>query len=138
MRGRSVGALVTLITGLLALMLVLMFFLAAMAAMERQRLASNDLAAVHEASSLLAAKQAVRIEAGFLGAALEAPLPATAQDRAHLLSLHKAAAPLLAAIRLSDGPLSSKSSATRSGSAGWIMRRAPPACMRISAPRPGG
>ena len=100
MRGRSVGALVTLITGLLAMMLVLMFFVAAMTAMEQQRLASNDLKAVQEAGELLAAKQAVRIEAGFLGAALETPLPATTQDRAHLLSLHRGAAPLLAAIRL--------------------------------------
>ena len=104
MRGRSVGALVTLITGLLAMMLVLVFFVAAMSAMEQQRLASDDLKAVQEAGSLLAAKQAVRIEAGFLGAALETPLPATAEDRAHLMALHQAAAPLLAAIRLSDGP----------------------------------
>ncbi len=133
------------------MMLVLMFFLAAMAAMERQRLASNDLAAVHEASSLLAAKQAVRIEAGFLGAALEAPLPATAQDRAHLLSLHNAAAPLLAAIRLSDGPPGEQAKFEQRRAAfpanrprrvpvqqAGLCRRAPPACMRIFAPQPGG
>jgi signal transduction histidine kinase len=86
------------------MMLVLVFLVAAMAAMEQQRLVSNDLKAVQEAGALLAAKQALRIEAGFLGAALETPLPATAQDQAHLLSLHKSAAPLLAAIRLPDGP----------------------------------
>lgn len=103
MRGRSVGAVVTVVTGLLATMLVLMFFLAAMAAMEQQRLASNDLKAVQEAGSLLAAKQAVRLESGFLGAALETSSPATVQDQAHLLSLHQAAAPLLAAIHLPDG-----------------------------------
>jgi hypothetical protein len=82
----------------------MMFFVAALAAMEQQRLVSNDLKAVQEAGALLAAKQAVRLEAGFLGAALETRSPATAQDQAHLLSLHKAAAPLLAAIRLPDGP----------------------------------
>src|SRR5689334_9959139 len=100
MRGRSVGAVVTVVTGLLATMLVLMFLVAALAAMEQQRLASNDLEAVQEAGSLLAVKQAVRLESGFLGAALETRSPATDQDRAHLLSLHQAAAPLLAAIRL--------------------------------------
>ena len=104
MRGRSVGALVTLITGLLAMMLVLVFLVAAMTAMEQQRLVSNDLKAVQEAGALLAVKQALRIESGFLGAALENRLPATIQDQAHLLSLHKAAAPLLAAIRFPDGP----------------------------------
>ncbi len=100
MRG-SVGALVTTITGLLAMMLVLVFFVAALSAMEQQRVASNDLNSVNEAGRLLAAKQAVRIEAGFIGAALDAPSPATAQDRAHLMSLHKASSPLLDAISLS-------------------------------------
>ncbi len=101
MRRRSVGALVTTITGLLATMLVLVFFVAALSAMEQQRAASNDLDSVNEAGQLLAAKQAVRIESGFIGAALDAPGPATAQDQTHLMALHKASSPLLDAISLS-------------------------------------
>lgn len=104
MRRRSVGALVTTITGLLATMLVLVFFVAALSAMEQQRVASNDLDSVNEAGRLLAAKQAVRIEAGFIGAALDAPGPATAQDRAHLMALHSTSSPLLDAISLSGAP----------------------------------
>jgi signal transduction histidine kinase len=103
MRGRSVGALVTVITGLLATMLVMMFFVAALAAMEQQRLASRDLDSVHEAGRLLTAKQAVRIEAGFVGAALEAASPATAQDLAHLTALHQASQARLAAITFPAG-----------------------------------
>lgn len=103
MRG-SVGALVTTITGLLAMMLVLVFFVAALSAMEQQRVASNDLNSVNEAGRLLAAKQAVRIESGFIGAALDAPGPATAQDLAHLMALHKASSPLLDAISLPGAP----------------------------------
>ena len=104
MRGRSVGALVTTITGLLAMMLVLVFFVAALSAMEQQRAATNDLNSVNEAGRLLAAKQAVRIEAGFVGAALDTPSPATAQDRAHLIALHKVSSPLLDAVSLSGAP----------------------------------
>ncbi|OAI44680.1 hypothetical protein AYO42_04490 [Rhizomicrobium sp. SCGC AG-212-E05] len=105
MRGHSIGALVTLITGLLAMMLVMVFFVAALSAMERQRVASEDLDYVHQAGRLLAAKQAVRIEAGFVGAALETPGPSTARDLAHLMALHKASAPLLDAITLAGAPL---------------------------------
>ncbi len=94
----------TLITGLLAMMLVMVFFVAALSAMERQRVASEDLDYVHQAGGLLAAKQAVRIEAGFLGAALETPGPSTARDRAHLMALHKASAPLLDALTLAGAP----------------------------------
>ena len=104
MRGRSVGALVTTITGLLATMLVLVFFVAALSAMEQQRVASNDLDSVNEAGRLLAAKQSVRIENGFVGAALEAPVAATAQDRAHLMALHGATSPLLDAVTFSGAP----------------------------------
>ncbi len=104
MQGRSIGALVTLITGLLAMMLVMVFFVAALSAMEQQRVASEDLNYVHQAGRLLAAKQAVRIEAGFVGAALETPGPSTARDRAHLMALHKASKPLLDAVTFAGAP----------------------------------
>ncbi len=86
------------------MMLVLVFFVAALAAMDQQRIAANDLNSINEAGRLLAAKQAVRIEAGFVRAALESPAPASPRDRAHLVDLHRASSASLYAVSLSGAP----------------------------------
>lgn len=84
----SIGTLLSATTGLVVLMLVAIFALAAIAAFERQRSAGHILSVVSITRSTLSAKENIRIEGGVASAALTAPERASAEVVERMTMLH--------------------------------------------------
>ena len=87
-RFRSIGALLSAITGLLVVVLVSTFAVSALTAYQREKQAHTVLSVVTAARNIMAAKIAERNELTLANLALEAPDAATPATAAHLRRLH--------------------------------------------------
>jgi signal transduction histidine kinase len=86
---RSIGALLSVVTGLLVILLITVFAYAAKKAYDRREHAALLLRTVDVLDNVFAASEALRLEQGEINAALTRPEPADAPMLAKIVQLHR-------------------------------------------------
>ena len=88
-RFQSIGALLSVITGLLVVVLVSAFAISALSAYQREKQARTVLSAVDGVRTIMSAMVAIRSELALANLVLEAPEKTSPADMARLAGLHR-------------------------------------------------
>ena len=88
-RFQSIGALLSVITGLLVVVLVSAFAISALSAYQREKQARSVLSAVDGVRTIMSAMVAIRSELALANLVLEAPERTSPADMTRLVSLHR-------------------------------------------------